>query len=206
MTGPEVEGLRRQLVQLESKLLDLRTKDPEDHQQTRLVKIQIDGLTLSLGGALRGSVNSTPSPSAVPAAERVSFSDRFITLTATYQSLLARGEALQKQAEMLRQDLKGLSAMEAQYARLLGEAESQRTLFDLLSDKLTAARRREQREMRVITVNDDSSHAVTVIDAARPLPVRNETRMIALTIAFGVALGVGALAAGAREARLWATA
>jgi len=114
---------------------------------------------------------------------------------------LAREEALLKLAEVFRQDLTDLSAREAEYARLLREAESQRNLADVLSGKLTAARGREQSQLQLITAID-VSHPVAVIDAALPVPIGGGARMIACTIAFVGALGLGALAAGAREARV----
>ena len=201
MNAPEVQRLRNELVRLESRFLDLRAEYGEEHRETLLVKNQIEARIISLGDALRESVVSTPSPAAAPTAERVTLSEHLITLEATYQSLLAREEALLKLAEVLRQDLTDLSVPEAEYARLLREAESQRNLADLLSGKLTAARGREQSQLQLITAID-VSHPVTVVDAALPVPIGSEARMIACTIAFVGALGLGALAAGAREARV----
>jgi capsular exopolysaccharide synthesis family protein len=190
MSSPEVERLRTQLTQLESSLLDLRTKYTEEHPRIRVVKNRIDELMQLLGGALKDSVVVTGASTSIPAAERVNFADQLIALEATYHSNAAREEALRRQADMLRQSLKGLSGGEAEYARLSREVESQRSLHALLSDKLTAARIREQGEMKVVKVIDPASQAV---------PVANQKRMFALTVTLGVALCLGAGVPAAAE-------
>jgi polysaccharide biosynthesis transport protein len=179
----DIERLRVQLTQLEAQLLDLRQKYTEEHPRIRVVKGRIDELMHLLGGALKDTVASTPAPAAVPPAERVNFAEQLITLEATYHSGAAREEALRKQAEALRHSLKGLSGSEAEYARLSRDVESQRSLHALLSDKLTAARIREQGEMKVVKVIDPASH---------PLPVANPKRALVLTVALGATLALGA--------------
>lgn len=183
IASPDVERLRTQLTQLESSLLDLRTKYTEEHPRIKLVKTRIEELVHLLGGALKDSVATTPSPGAVPPAERVNFAEQLIALEATYHSTAAREEALRKQAETLRQSLKGLSGGEAEYARLTRDVESQRSVHALLSDKLTGARIREQGEMKVVKVIDPASH---------PVPVPNPKRMLVLTVVLGASLCLGA--------------
>ena len=190
MSSPEVERLRTQLTQLESSLLDLRTKYTEEHPRIRVVKGRIDELMQLLGGALKDSVVVSAAPTAVPPAERINFGEQLLALEATYHSMAAREEALRRQAETLRQSLKGLSGGEAEYARLSREVDSQRSLHALLSDKLTAARIREQGEMKVVKVIDPASH---------PVGVGNQKRMFALTVALGVALCLGAGVPAAAE-------
>jgi len=181
--SPDIDRLRNQLSQLESSLLDLRMRFTEEHPRVQLVKNRIDELTNLLAGALKDCVVSVPSPSAVPPAERLNFSDQVIALESTYHSMLAQEDALQKQAESLRQSLKGLSSGEAEYARLAREVDSQRNLHSMLSDKLTASRIREQGEMKIVKIIDPASS---------PVPVGNNKRMLALAVAFAAALGIGA--------------
>jgi capsular exopolysaccharide synthesis family protein len=180
--APEVQRLHNQLAQLESSLLDLQTKYTDEHPRIRLVRNRIEEITNSLGGALKDTVVTTPSAAAVPLAERANFAQQLIALEATYYSLTAREEALQKQAEMFRHSLRGLSGGEAQYARLARDVDSQRSLHTMLADKLTAARIREQGEMRVVKVIDPASP---------PVPVGNDRRTLALTAAAGIALALG---------------
>jgi capsular exopolysaccharide synthesis family protein len=183
MPSPEIERLRAQLTQLESSLLDLRTKYTEEHPRIRVVKARIDEIMHSLGGALKDTVAATPSAAAVPPSERVNFSEQLIALEATYHSTAAREEALRRQAESLRQSLKGLSGGEAEYARLTRDVESQRSLHAMLSDKLAAARIREQAEMKVVKVIDPPSY---------PVPVSNPKRMMVLFASLGMSLCLGA--------------
>jgi capsular exopolysaccharide synthesis family protein len=179
----DIERLRAQLTQLETSLLELRTKYTEEHPRIRVVKGRIDEVMHALGGALKDSVVTTPSAAAVPAVERANFAEQLITLEATYHSGAAREEALRKQADAYRQSLKGLSGGEAEYARLNREVDSHRRLHALLSEKLTAARIREQGEMKVVKVIDPAS---------LPIPVSNPKRLLVLALAFGATLGVGA--------------
>jgi succinoglycan biosynthesis transport protein ExoP len=183
MPSPEIERLRAQLTQLESALLDLRTRYTEEHPRIRVVKARIDEIMHSLGDTLKDTVAATPAAGAVPAAERVNFSEQLIALEATYHSTAAREEALRRQADMLRQSLKGLSGGEIEYSRLSRDVESQRSLQVMLSDKLAAARIREQAEMKVVKVIDPASP---------PVPVGNPKRMMVLAAALGVSLCLGA--------------
>jgi polysaccharide biosynthesis transport protein len=183
VSSPEVDRLRTQLAQLEASRFELSTKYTEDHPRVRVVKERIEEITHGLRGTLKDTVASTPAPAAVPPAERLNFSEQVIALEATYHSMAAREDALRKQVEAYRQSLKGLSGGEVEYARLSSEVESQRKLHALLSDKLTASRIREQGEMKVVKVIDPASQAV---------PVGNSKRMLALTIAAGGALFLGA--------------
>ena len=76
-----------------------------------------------------------------------------------------------------------MSGGEAEYARLSRDVESQRSLHALLSDKLTAARIREQGEMKVVKVIDPASH---------PVQVPNQKRMMVLLATLGVSACLGA--------------
>jgi tyrosine-protein kinase Etk/Wzc len=188
--APEIDRLRTQLTQLESQLLDFRTKYTEEHPRIRVVKGRIEELMQMLGGALKETVATNPVPTAVPPAERINFGEQLIALEATYHSNAAREEALRRQADALRQSLRGLSGNETEYARLSREVDSRRSLHALLAEKLTAARIREQGEMKVVKVIDPASS---------PVPVPNKRRMMVLVAAAGAALVLGAGVPAAAE-------
>lgn len=190
MTSPEIDRLRTQLSQLESQLLELRAKYTEEHPRIRVVKSRIDELMGMLGGALKDTVAVTPVPNAVPPAERVNFGEQLIMLEATYHANAAREDALRRQADGLRQSLRGLSGSEAEYARLSREVDSRRSLHALLSDKLTTARIREQGEMKVVKVIDPPSP---------PASAPNKKRLLVLAVALGASLVVGAGVPAAAE-------
>src|SRR2546426_8284275 len=84
----------------------------------------------------------------------------------------------------MRRNLQGLSRSELDYTRLTREAESSRTLYTMLADKLTAARIREQGEMKVVKVIDPPSFPT-------PLPNQKRLAFLALALALAVAAGAG---------------
>ncbi len=187
---PEVQGLRSQLAQLEAALLDLRTKYTEEHPRVALLKNRIAEVQRQLGEVIKETTPLTPAMGAVPPAERVNFAEQVVILETSLYSLSAQEEALQKQAESLRQNLSGLSRSELEYSRLVREVESNRNLFAVLSDKLTGARIREQGEMKVVKVIDPPGFAI---------PAASEKRLKFLALALLLAAAFGAGVPGAIE-------
>ncbi|HXG02821.1 MAG TPA: polysaccharide biosynthesis tyrosine autokinase [Candidatus Binatia bacterium] len=182
-TPPDVRRLRQQLAQLEGTLLDLQTRYTEEHPRVVLVKERIAEVQRLLGAAVRETTPVTPAPGAVPPQERVNFAEQVLTLETALHTLGAQEEALRKQADGLRASLQGLSRGEAEYARRVREVESQRALHNMLADKLTAARIREQGEMRVVKVIDPP---------APPMPAASTKRLKFMTVALALGLMVGA--------------
>jgi tyrosine-protein kinase Etk/Wzc len=135
-------------------LLDLRSKFTEQHPRVMVVKDRIAEVQRQLAEAVKETLTVTPAPGAVPPADRVNFAEQLIALETANHTLQAQEEALRKQADSLRQSLSGLSHSETEYSRLTREVESNRNLSALLSDKLTAARIREQGEMKVVKIID----------------------------------------------------
>ena len=181
---PSVQRVRDQLTRLESTLIELRIRYTEEHPRVTLVRDQIAELQRELAGVVKETTPSTPAPGAVPAGERINFSEQVVLLETSLHSLSAQEEALRKQVDGLRQSLSGLSRSESEYSRLTREVDSNRSLYTMLSEKLTAARIREQGEMKVVKVIDPPSHAV---------PVGNTKRMrfMGIGLLFAMALGVG---------------
>jgi capsular exopolysaccharide synthesis family protein len=184
----EIQRVRAQLAQLETALLDLRTKFTEQHPRVVLVKERIAEVQRQLGNAVRETSPTAPSPTAVPPAERVNFSEQMVAMETTYHSLVAQEVALRKQAETLGQDLSGLSRSELDYTRLTREVESSRNLHALMADKLIGARIREQGEMKVVKVIDPPAYS------ASALPDKS-TRLLVLALLASLAIGGGLPAA-----------
>ncbi len=184
----DLQRLRNQLTQLETTLLDLRTKYTEEHPRVRLIKDRIAEVQHQLGDVIKETTPLTPAPGAVLPGERVNFGEMVVALETALHSLSAQEEALRRQAESLRQNLSGLSRGEIEYSQLAREVESNRNLQALLSDKLTAARIREQGEMKVVKVIDPPGP---------PMPSVSEKRLKVLLLALllAVALGGGVPAA-----------
>ena len=184
--SPEIQRLRSQLAQLESSLIDQRARFTDEHPRVRQIKDRIAELKAQLGDVVKDTVPI--GAAGVPAAERVNFAEQLIALESSFHAISAQEDALRSQAKALRQSLTGLSSAERDYARLTRDTEASRNLHAMLSDKLTAARIREQGEMKVVKVIDPPSF---------PQPAANAKRLrflgVALTLA--VCLGVALPAA-----------
>ena len=182
--SPSLQRLRDQLTRLESTLIELRTKYTEEHPRVILVRDQIEELQRELGGVVKETTPSTPAPGAVPAGERINFSEQVVLLETSFHSLSAQEEALRKQVDGLRQSLSGLSRSESEYSRLAREVDSNRSLYAMLADKLTGARIREQGEMKVVKVIDPPSYAVAVGNTKR-------MKFMGIGLLLAVAFGAG---------------
>jgi capsular exopolysaccharide synthesis family protein len=100
-------------------------------------------------------------------------------------SLSAQESALKDQANTLRRDLSGLSKDELEFRRLTSEVETNRKLSTLLSDKLGAARIREQGEMNVVKVIDPPGFPTTA-------PNQRRMQFVGLAIVLALVIGFGA--------------
>ncbi len=189
-TPPEIQRLRAQLSQLEATLLELRTKFTDQHPRVGLVQGRIAEVRAQLGDAVKETIPVSLAAGAVPPAERVNFTEQLILVEASFHSAVAQEEALRRQVETLRRNLQGFSRGELDYTRLAREAESNRTLYAMLSDKLTAARIREQGEMKVVKVIDPPSF---------PTRLPNQRRLAYFAFALALALAACAAIPGAIE-------
>ncbi len=188
VTPPGVQRLRDQLAQFEGVLLDLRTKYTEEHPRVVLAKDRIAEIQRQIGNIIKETTPLTPAPGAVPPVERIPFAEQVVAIETSFYALAAQEEALRKQVEALRQSLSGLSQNELEYSRLVREVDSNRNLYALLSDKLAAARIREQGDMKVVKVIDP---------ATPPTPAQNQKRLmfVALAVLLATAFGSGVPAA-----------
>ena len=178
--------LRAKLSSLEAQMVEAKTRYSEDHPRVRSLAQQIGEVQRELGDAVKEVAISMPGVGgAVAADERDAFADMLASLETSVVSLTAQEAALKEQAAAARRDLSGLSKDELDYRRLASDVETNRKLSTLLSDKLGAARIREQGEMNVVKVIDPPGS---------PVPAANQRRMQFLTLAVILALliGVGA--------------
>ncbi len=191
-TGPaspavstEVARLREVLTVLERGLVDLRLKYTDEHPAVARTKERIADVQTQLADAVKDAIpqaSVTAAAGAVPAAERTLFAEQFVALETALQTVTAQEDALRKQAETIRQGLKGLTQSESEYTRLVREVESSRGLSTMLSDKLTGARIREQGEMKVVKVIDP---------AGFPQPATGEKRLKFMAAALLLAMLTG---------------
>lgn len=177
--------LRSKLASLEAQMVEAKSRYPEDHPRVRSLGQQIADLQRELGDAVRDATASSPGTTAIPADDRNAFSEMVAALDTSVVSLSAQENALKDQIATLRRDLSGLSKDELEYRRLASEVETNRKLSTLLSDKLGAARIREQGEMNVVKVIDPPSFPATA-------PNQRRVQFVGLALALALMIGIGA--------------
>src|SRR4029077_17658080 len=128
---------------------------------------------------------ASPSTSSIPSEDRAAFSEMVAALETSVVSLTAQENALKEQLATGRRDLSGLSKDELEYRRLASDVETNRKLSTLLSDKLGAARIREQGEMNVVKVIDPPSFPTTA-------PNQRRVQFVGLALALALMIGIGA--------------
>ena len=180
--GPRVQRLRAKLQSLEAQLLEYQTQYTDEHPRVMTAKRQIADVQKELGDAVKETTPVPTAGSTVPAPDRSAFAETMAALETSTLSLSAQEEALRDQISTLKKSLTGLSRDELEYTRLLTDVESNRRLHAMLSEKLSAARIREQGEMKVVKVIDPPSV---------PVPAVNQKRIRFLGVALGLALLIG---------------
>jgi succinoglycan biosynthesis transport protein ExoP len=181
-----VSRLRSKLSSLEAQMVEARTRYADDHPRIRSLLTQITEVQRELGDAVKETTASTPAvATAIPADDRNAFADMVAALETSTVSLNAQETALKEQIAAARRDLSGLSKDELEYRRLASEVETNRKLSTLLSDKLGAARIREQGEMNVVKVIDPPSFPSTA-------PNQRRMQFVGLALALALVIGLGA--------------
>ena len=177
--------LRPKLASLEAQMVEAKARYSDDHPRIRSLAQHIADVQRELGDAVRESTAANPATGAIPADDRSAFAEMVAALDTSVVSLTAQETALKDQIAGARRDLSGLSKDELEYRRLASEVETNRKLSTLLSDKLGAARIREQGEMNVVKVIDPPGY---------PISAPNQRRMqfVGLALALALLIGVGA--------------
>ena len=177
--------LRAKLSSLEAQLVEAKSRYADDHPRVRSLVQQIGDVQRELGDAVKDSTASSPGATTIPADDRNAFAEMVAALDTSVVSLGAQETALKDQIASLRRDLSGLSKDELEYRRLASDVETNRKLSTLLSDKLGAARIREQGEMNVVKVIDPPSFPGTA-------PNQRRAQMMGLALALALVIGLGA--------------
>ena len=185
--APRIQRLRTKLQALEAQLLEFQIQYTDEHPRVMATKRQISDVQKELGDAVKETTPVPTAGSSVPASDRSAFAETMAALETSTLSLNAQEEALREQINNQKKNLTGLSRDELEYTRLATDVESNRRLHAMLSEKLSAARIREQGEMKVVKVIDAPSV---------PLPASNQKRVrffgVALALALVIGLGVPA--------------
>jgi capsular exopolysaccharide synthesis family protein len=170
-------------------MVEAKTRYAEDHPRIRSLAQQIGEVQRELGDAIKDSIPSSAGtgtgPLAVAADDRAAFAEMVTALETSVLSLTAQENALKDQMAIARRDLTGLSKDELEYRRLASDVETNRKLSTLLSDKLGAARIREQGEMNVVKVIDPPGFPSTA-------PNQRRMQFVGLALALALLIGLGA--------------
>jgi capsular exopolysaccharide synthesis family protein len=178
--------LRAKLSSLEAQMVEAKSRYSDDHPRVRSLSQQISVVQRELGDVLKDlTVTSAGVGSGVAADDRNAFAEMVAALETSVVSLNAQEIAVKEQSAAARRDLSGLSKDELDYRRLASEVETNRKLGTLLSDKLGAARIREQGEMNVVKVIDPPGFPSTA-------PNQRRMQFIGLALALALLIGVGA--------------
>jgi polysaccharide biosynthesis transport protein len=182
---PRIQRLRTKLQSLETQLIEYQMVYTDEHPRVQTAKRNIGDVQKELGEAVKETTPVPTSGSSVPAPDRSAFAETMAALETSTLSLNAQEEALRDQIATLRKSLTGLSRDELEFTRLASDVESNRRLHAMLSEKLSAARIREQGEMKVVKVIDAPSV---------PVAAANQKRLrffgVALALALVIGLGV----------------
>jgi len=180
-----VPRLRAKLSSLEAQMVEARSRYSDGHPRLKTLAEQIADVQRELGDAVKDSTAASPGVGTIPADDRNAFVDMVAALETSVVSLTAQENALKDQVAAVRRDLSGLSKDELEYRRLASDVETNRKLSTLLSDKLGAARIREQGEMNVVKVIDPPGFPTTAPNARR-------MQFMGLALALALVIGLGA--------------
>lgn len=180
-----VSRLRAKLSSLEAQMVEARSRYSDGHPRLKALAEQIADVQRELGDAVKDSTAASSSVGSIPVDDRNAFVEMVAALETSVVSLSAQENALKEQISTVRRDLSGLSKDELEYRRLASDVETNRKLSTLLSDKLGAARIREQGEMNVVKVIDPPGFPTTAPNARR-------TQFMGLALALALIIGLGA--------------
>jgi len=190
------KAAQERLSRLEAKLATMRerytdahplvqaTQDEVTREQARIAKLARDLPVAPSPKEPHGAQTVLSSPS-----ERAEAQRQLVALQTEESSLQAKVESLKGQADRLRRNLRNLTQEEVEFSGLRRTVEANRNLFTVLSDKLMAARIREQGESGFVRIIDPASFPLQ--------PTQSKVQKLVMlvlalasSIAFGVAFGI----------------
>lgn len=178
--------LQNYLSHLESRLLELQGRYPDEDPQIVQVKEEIGDTRRKLLALLRERSEITSLQGALAPTERVDVANG--ALEAGLVELMAQEEALQTQIPVVKKTLSGLSTGQLEYSRLLGDLERKRRLQALLVENLTTTRIREQWGIQTVKVIDPPRLPLSSTSTWSPKPF-----VLAVGLALMLGLGIPAL-------------
>jgi polysaccharide biosynthesis transport protein len=155
---------QEQLVRLEAKLASMRERYTEAHPSIQVTQEEVtrqQARVAQLARQLPASPSprdlATPQTAPARSDERSDTQTKLATLERESESLQVKEETLKLQIARLRGNLRNLSQDEADFSTLRRSVEANRNLLALLSDRLMAARIREQGDSSIVRIVDPAS-------------------------------------------------
>jgi capsular exopolysaccharide synthesis family protein len=182
---------QERLAKLEARLSAMRERYTEAHplvqstqedvakEQARVAQMARELPTVPVA-------KESPGARVIPAvpSDRAEAHRQLAALETEEASLQAKAETLKIQVERLRKSLRNLSQEEVEFSNLRRTVEGHRNLMTVISDKLMAARIREQGETGLVRIIDPASFPLQ--------PSQSKTQklvVLVLALAGGLALG-----------------
>ena len=183
-----------QLARLESKLATLRERYTEAHPQVQNTQDEIarqQARVMQLARELPTETRPTQTANTAPATptDQFELQRQLANLERESEAVATKEESLKLQVARLRGNLRNLSQDELEFGSLRRSVESNRNLMAVLSDRLMAARIREQGDSNVIRIVDPASFPLQT-NASKTRKLMLIVMAIAGSIAFGLAFGV----------------
>jgi capsular exopolysaccharide synthesis family protein len=183
---------QEQLARLETKLASMRERYTEAHPSVQVTQDEVTKQQARVAQLLRQLPARSPArdpgvPQVTPGLppERSEAQVQLVALEREAESLEAREETLKLQVARLRGNLRNLSQDETDFGNLRRSVEANRNLMALLSDRLMAARIREQGDSSVVRIVDPASFPIQ--------PTGSKTQQFVLMVlALAGSLAIGA--------------
>lgn len=183
-----------QLARLEAKLASLRERYTDAHPQVQNTQEEIarqQARVMQLARELPAESRATQAAVAAPATalDQAELQRQLANLERDAEAAATKEESLKLQVARLRGNLRNLSQDEMEFGNLRRSIEANRNLMTVLSDRLMAARIREQGDSNVIRIVDPASFPLQT-NASKTRKLMLIVIAIAGSIAFGLAFAV----------------
>ncbi len=190
------KAAQERLAKLEAKLASMRERYTDAHPLVQATQDEVTReqarvaqLARELPGALSPKEPHSAQETLSSSLDRAEAQRQLVALQTEESALQAKVETLKGQSDRLRRNLRNLSQEEVEFSGLRRTVESNRNLFTVLSDKLMAARIREQGEAGFVRIFDPASFPLQ--------PTQSKAKKLVLMvlalsggIAFGLAFGI----------------
>ncbi|MGH7410657.1 MAG: GumC family protein, partial [Candidatus Methylomirabilis sp.] len=179
--GRARQQVRDRLRELEEKLATLLEKYTEQHPLVVSTLAEIDQARANLGATLQGAQDSSASTRVrLRPAERAALAKEMVDLEVEISALEAKEEVLKRRMAVLTRNLTTASQGELEGLTLLRRVDGKRSLFNLLTERLSQARIQEQADAPGLRVIDYAS-----------LPMTPNTMPVRIRVLLGLLLGLG---------------